>query len=102
VCPVKIDIPKLLLDLRSEVVAAKTMEVQNRWERLAFRVWARVMRHPRWFELAGMMGGAVMGEGWSRRLPAFLNVGPLKAWTEHRDIPAPAPKSFRQAWRSRS
>ena len=43
VCPVKIDIPKLLLKLRAEVTQPSEREGSNRRERLAFRVWAWVM-----------------------------------------------------------
>src|SRR5579872_4185953 len=50
VCPVKINIPKVLLDLRSDVKKAQTREKQNRWEKLAFGVFAWMMRHPRIYE----------------------------------------------------
>ena len=105
VCPVKIDIPKILLELRAEVVASKTEKRENRAERMAFRTWAWVMRHPRVYErLASLAAGmAPMPErnGWIRHLPSFMNVGPLQNWTSQRDLPPPAPKSFRQLWAER-
>ena len=100
VCPVKIDIPKILLELRSEVKKSDARE--RRWnpEKLGFLLWAWVMRHPRLFELAGMALQALLPSGgdgrWIRSLP-----GPLKAWTAARDFPPPAAKSFRQMWRAR-
>src|ERR1019366_6205676 len=45
VCPVKIDIPKVLLELRSEVRKSEAREGQNRLEKLAFRVFAWVVAH---------------------------------------------------------
>ena len=105
VCPVKIDIPKLLLQLRSEVTKAKTREGQNRLERLGFRVWAWVMQHPRIYELLGMAGSLVFSASepgrWLRGAPPLMNVGPLRAWTSERDIPPLPAKSFRQLWRTR-
>ncbi len=106
VCPVKIDLPKLLLDLRWEVNKAKCREGTGRMERLAFRLWAWVMRHPRAYEMAGMMSSLIVPEGsrdgWLRRLPAWLNLGPAKAWLSQRDLPSPPARSFRQLWRARS
>src|SRR5499427_5415786 len=58
VCPVKMDIPKVLLELRSDVKKAETREHQNRWERLAFRAFAWLMTHPRMYEFAGRIGMA--------------------------------------------
>ena len=102
VCPVKIDIPQILLDLRSEVKKAETREGTNRLERLAFRVWAWVMRHPRIYEVAGMAAAALAPSGdggWVRSVP--VSAGPLRAWLSQRDLPSVAPKSFRQMWRER-
>ncbi|MEK7406145.1 MAG: LutB/LldF family L-lactate oxidation iron-sulfur protein [Acidobacteriota bacterium] len=105
VCPVKIDIPRLLLELRSEVVKAEERQPGRRLERLAFRAWAWVMRHPRIYEMLGLAAGALMGEGdgkgWLSRAPALMNWGPLRAWLSQRDLP-PAGRSFRQLWRVRS
>jgi L-lactate dehydrogenase complex protein LldF len=103
VCPVKIRIPKLLLELRAEVVKAKMRDPQSRLERLGFRAWAWLMRRPKLYELLGSMGSAVFGNGeaWIRRAPGLMNYGPLAAWLSQRDL-APMPgRSFRQLWRAR-
>jgi L-lactate dehydrogenase complex protein LldF len=105
VCPVKINIPKLLLDLRRDVNKLRSGEGQGRLEKLGFKIWAWVMRHPRVYEMLGMMGSTILaseGQGrWLRTMPAILNRGPLRAWLSERDLPPPAPRSFRELWRSR-
>jgi L-lactate dehydrogenase complex protein LldF len=105
VCPVKIELPKLLLELRGEVVKAKAREGQSKLERLGFRAWSWLMRHPRLYEMAGMMGSLVVTSSgkdqWLRKVPFVPNIGPLKAWTSVRDIPPLPAKSFRQLWRAR-
>ncbi len=105
VCPVKIEIPKLLLALRSEVNKAKAKDGTNWLEHLVFRGWAWLMEHPKLFELGGMMGAAVLPApaegGLIRKVPPFLRVGPLKAWLQERDLPPLPEKSFRQLWRAR-
>jgi L-lactate dehydrogenase complex protein LldF len=105
VCPVKIDIPKILLQLRTEVVEAKTRDGKNHAERKAFRAWAWVMRHPRVYErlasLASRMAPMPERDGWIRHLPSFMTVGPLEHWISQRDLPPPALKSFRQLWAER-
>jgi L-lactate dehydrogenase complex protein LldF len=103
-CPVKIDIPKVLLELRSEVKKTEAREKQNRWERLAFRAFAWLMTHPRLYEFAGRMGVGVAPAsegGWIRDVPPPLNIGPLKAWLSQRDLPPPPDRSFREIWRRR-
>jgi L-lactate dehydrogenase complex protein LldF len=103
VCPVKIRIPKLLLELRAEVVKAKIRDSQSRLERVGFRLWAWLMRRPKLYEILGSMGSAVFGNGeaWIRRAPGLMNYGPLAAWLSQRDL-APLPgRSFRQMWRAR-
>ncbi len=106
VCPVKIEIPKLLLDLRSEIVKGKAREGQGRLERLGFRLWAWAMCHPRIYSLLGRMGALVFREPapgrWLRRAPLEMNVGPLRAWMSERDFPPLPARSFQQLWRARS
>jgi L-lactate dehydrogenase complex protein LldF len=104
VCPVKIDIPKVLLELRSDVKKAETREGQNRIEKLAFRIFAWVMTHPRVYEMAGKMAASMAptGDGeWIRNVPAPMSVGPMKAWLSERDLPPSPSKSFREMWRRR-
>lgn len=105
VCPVKIDIPRILLELRRDVVEAKTRDGENRWEKLAFRAFAWVMRHPRVYELAGLAARAFApdgdGERWIARLPGPLGKTPAGEWVKVRDLPPPPPRTFRQIWRER-
>jgi len=103
VCPVKIDIPKILLDLRSEVKKSETRENQNRWERLAFRAFAWLATHPKIYAMAGRLAAAAAPStdgAWIRQMP--ISLGPVKAWLSARDLPPPPPKSFRDLWRNRA
>jgi L-lactate dehydrogenase complex protein LldF len=93
VCPVKIDIPKILLELRSDVKKAETRDKQNRLEKLGFRVFAWLMTHPRLYEMAGKLLRSV-------GVPS-IQAGPLRAWTSQRDLPPLPERSFREMWRRR-
>jgi L-lactate dehydrogenase complex protein LldF len=93
VCPVKIDIPKILLELRSDVKKAETREKQNRLEKLGFRTFAWLMTHPRMFEMAGRIG-RMMGWPPGRR-------GPMGRWLSERELPPLPAHSFREMWRRR-
>jgi L-lactate dehydrogenase complex protein LldF len=93
VCPVKIDIPRILLELRSDVKKADARENRNRLEKLGFRAFAWLMTHPRLFEMAGRIGRSM---GW----PAGTK-GPLGAWLSQRDLPPLPAHSFRELWRRR-
>ena len=93
VCPVKIEIPKLLLKLRSEVTEAKRRQGAGGLERLAFRMFAWVMAHPGIYLLAASLGAKL-----ARLVPP---VGPLKEWASQRTLPRPAKHSFHQWWAAR-
>jgi L-lactate dehydrogenase complex protein LldF len=104
VCPVKINIPQVLLDLRSEVKKSETREKQNRLEKLAFRGFAWLMTHPKLYAMAGRIAASMMPSengGWIRSVPAAMNVAPLRAWLSQRDLPPLPAKSFRDLWRQR-
>jgi L-lactate dehydrogenase complex protein LldF len=93
VCPVKIEIPKLLLKLRSEVTEAKQRQGTGGLERLAFRMFAWVMAHPKIYLLGGRIGAILA--------PLVPPLGPLKKWASQRTLPRPAKQSFHQMWAAR-
>jgi L-lactate dehydrogenase complex protein LldF len=92
VCPVKIDIPRILLHLREKAVEAKA----SRGERTVMRLAAWTFAGAGRFAFAERLAGA-MGRGRPiRRLPP-----PLSGWTETRDLKPPARQSFRSWWSNR-
>jgi L-lactate dehydrogenase complex protein LldF len=97
VCPVKIDLPHLLLAVRQEAAARQSAPL---WVRAAMPLFAAVVTRPRLYRWAGRaaarLARAVQHEGWIRRLP-----GPLSAWTASRDFPAPAERSFVEEYQAR-
>ena len=101
VCPVKINIPDLLLELRSQAQQqgpAPQPEDSPVTERTAMRLWAWVMKHSSVYSFAANLARlgqrAFARDGWIKNVPTF----PLSRWTDRRDFPALAPKSFRDRW----
>lgn len=102
VCPVKINIPDLLLHLRAQVqetVPSPKPKGSLVRERTAMRFWAWIMTSPRryaWSSRLARWGQGIFAcQGWIRAFPAF----PVSRWTERRDLPALASKSFREHWK---
>ena len=95
-CPVKIDIPQVLVHLRARVVEAKRGPLKP--EALAMKAAATVLDSPRLLsaaQKAAWLGGRMLArEGRIGRLP-----GPLHGWSDTRDTPAPPAESFRTWWR---
>jgi L-lactate dehydrogenase complex protein LldF len=97
-CPVAIDIPSMLVHLRSRVVDQKREDHRvPDPERLAMGGLAWVMRDPRRWTRALRVArlGRILGRrrGVIRTLPP-----PLSGWTATRDAPRPPRESFRDAW----
>ena len=88
VCPVKIEIPRILLELRREIAEAQPKPGES----AAFRIFSWVMRHPRVYEQFR----------WVRRMKKIPAAGPLKAWLSQRDLPPLPGRSFREQWRERN
>ena len=100
VCPVRINIPHVLLKLREEWVEDKAGHDKRPGllERIAMRMWAFTMSHT-WayniaFRLPAFFQGPMLEDGKFKRLPLVFS-----GWTENRDFPALAKKSFRSMWR---
>ncbi len=94
VCPVKIDIPSVLVHLRGRVVREETSRLDP--EAVVMRTVARVFASQTRYERAQRLARA--GRGPLARLP----VGPLRGWTAMRDLPEVPEQSFRDWWRARS
>jgi L-lactate dehydrogenase complex protein LldF len=96
VCPVKIDIPGVLLHLRAKAVES----VAPARERGAMRTLGWVLRGPRRLataqRLARVLQTPLVRRGSIRRLP-----GPLAGWTRTRELKPVARQSFREWWSSR-
>jgi L-lactate dehydrogenase complex protein LldF len=104
-CPVKINIPRMLLELRHRTAESDDPQEQasSGSERFLAGAYARLMSSPGRMALAARMGriaqklmpGMPKRRGWigGTRLPL------LGKWTRARDLPMLPPKSFREIWR---
>ena len=97
VCPVKIDIPSVLVHLREKAVQA----AGKRGERAAMKTAGRVFAGRRRFQIAQRLGRLgqrpFVRRATIRRLP-----GPLAGWTRTRDLPPLSKESFRDWWEGRT
>lgn len=102
VCPVKINIPEVLLHLRGQVVREKESRIggQIEPEVLAMRFLSSVFSGPRRYEAAQRLGR--IGQ-WPLARKGYIEFvpGPLAGWTAVRDLPAVARPTFREWWRNR-
>jgi L-lactate dehydrogenase complex protein LldF len=93
VCPVKIDIPSVLIHLRSRVVKEEGKRADP--ERLAMDAMGKVFASPKRYERAQRL--ARLGRGPLGHMP-----GPLGGWTAMRELPEIPDQTFREWWRERS
>lgn len=98
-CPVKIDLPRLLLDHRGDQVEDGKTTLFDKWSIQGF---AQSMMSQSRYENTGKLARigsnllANMNGGTIKVLPP-----PLAGWTQSRDFPPFARKSFRERWRER-
>jgi len=95
-CPVRIDIPRMLIELRREVDDKKIAPWR---ERVVFKLLALVLARPGLYRLAARAGRLLQRpfarEGTIRGLPFFLD-----EWTRTRDLPVVARRTFQERWAS--
>jgi L-lactate dehydrogenase complex protein LldF len=106
-CPLRINIPHMLIGLRELQHEGKGDEGRPRkttakqpsssLERLVYWMWKQVLLRPWVYRWALWFGRwfARGKDGWVAKMP-----GPAAGWTKNRDFPAMAKKSFRDLWRT--
>jgi L-lactate dehydrogenase complex protein LldF len=90
VCPVKIDIPSVLIHLRGRVVREQKSKLSP--EALAMQAVGRAFSSQKGYERAQRLAQAGRGP-FAGRAPG------LKAWTEMRELPDVPRETFREWWR---
>jgi L-lactate dehydrogenase complex protein LldF len=99
VCPVKINIPEVLIHLRNRVVREQKSALDP--EVLAMKTAATIFTSRKRFEAAQRMGQIgqwpLVSHGWMKNLPGMLG-----NWTRVRDLRALPQQTFRQWWKQRA
>jgi L-lactate dehydrogenase complex protein LldF len=93
-CPVRIDIPRMLIELRKEVDERRIAP----WsERVVFAGLGRLLRRPALYRAAARVGRVLqrpfVQRGVIRRVPLFFG-----DWTRTRDLPPVARHTFQERW----
>jgi L-lactate dehydrogenase complex protein LldF len=95
VCPVRIDIPRMLIELRQGLDRAR---IAPRTERVVFNTLRRVLTSPALFRLSAVVGRLLQRpftrNGRLASLPWLFS-----RWTDSRDLPPVASKTFHEQWK---
>jgi L-lactate dehydrogenase complex protein LldF len=99
VCPVKINIPEVLIHLRGRVVREQKSALDA--EALAMKTAAMILTSRTRFEAAQRLGRIaqwpLVSHGWFHNLPGMLG-----NWTRVRDLRALPRQTFREWWKQRA
>jgi L-lactate dehydrogenase complex protein LldF len=98
-CPVKINIPQHLINMRRDIVNS---HLNGFFERTIYRLWAWSLKFSFLYALGGTLQKWELRRrakktGWVKKMPMIGG-----GWTQIRDMPAPARKTFHQLWAKRT
>ncbi|MFC1561538.1 LutB/LldF family L-lactate oxidation iron-sulfur protein [candidate division KSB1 bacterium] len=97
VCPVRIDIPRMLLSLRSSAVSETP---QPPGIRFGMKLFGFLTENPDLYRFFGravrIVVRALLKGEWISKLPGFLD-----GWTKKRDLIKPPQESFQELWKKR-
>ena len=110
VCPVNIDIPKMLLDLRKKTAESPDSSLRSapETERILARLYAKLMSSPRLLKMAVKFGRFT--QKLERMTPVFspltqdgkwirnAHIPILSRWTRSRDLPTLPKQTFHELW----
>jgi len=98
-CPVKINIPRMLLHLRKEISEgnSKKISISSLFEKIMFKFSTILLVNPKFFRTATKLLSIIqkpfLKNGVFEWLPA-----PLKSWTKYRTLPAIQDIPFHKRW----
>jgi L-lactate dehydrogenase complex protein LldF len=95
VCSVKIDIPNILLKLRTRWAEGKKGSLM---ERNIFRFWRIVFSHLSFYRFFSASFLSLLRRSWFRKMASGLPV--FSNWVKSREIPIRAKQTFRNRWRT--
>jgi L-lactate dehydrogenase complex protein LldF len=95
-CPVKIDLHHHLLQNRRNAMTAQPLW----WEKLAFQAFGFLAVSPELIRMLIPFGR--FGQKWFHWIVKAGPLDPARAWTETRDLPPIAPKTFTDLWRAKN
>ncbi|MCH8110320.1 MAG: lactate utilization protein, partial [Chloroflexi bacterium] len=102
VCPVKINLPRMLLYMRKELTEGETYPHEKNvslFEKMAMKGWRMSVSNTFMMGLANKVGRLLqkplMNNGKITKLPP-----PLSGWTKYRSFPTLSSKPFRKRWRN--
>jgi L-lactate dehydrogenase complex protein LldF len=96
VCPVRIDIPRLLVHERERALGLALRPSERSGLRALARAFSTRARYERAQRLARLVQRPAVRDGRLRRFP-----GPLGAWGATRELPGVASETFREWWERR-
>ena len=97
VCPMNIPLPKMMRHWRERDFTAQPATSTSK---LALRAWAFLAKRPALYRIVVDLQSRALAlvAGKKRR---FSDLPLARGWTEHRDLPAPAPRTFLSQWQER-
>ncbi len=97
VCPMNIPLPKMMRHWRERDYAQQSAISTPK---LALRLWAYLAKRPALYRMMADLHGRALALAAGRKR-RFSNLPFARAWTKHRDLPAPAPRTFLSQWQER-
>ena len=100
VCPIKINIPRMLLKLRTQLAESSdsTQRKVSIGEKLMAKGYRRLMSSPKLLSLTHRLGRLAQRPLLRKGLIRTIPFPPFSRWTRSRDLPPLASKPFRQIW----
>jgi L-lactate dehydrogenase complex protein LldF len=103
VCPIKINIPHMLLNLRSKLAEGhKSHKVKRKFsERIFAKSFRFIMSSPFILGLIHKIGRCLQIPFVKNGKIARLRIPPFSTWTNTKDLPPIAKQSFRDIWKKK-